>query len=77
MSNASPNDKKRDNRSRRERKRSNQNQAQATTPNVEQSRQDMPYSYNEDFPSLHAATSKQATAPAANASSSNKVYFIL
>lgn len=77
MSDASPNDENRNNRSRRERKRSNQNQAQATTPNVEQSRQDMPYSYNEDFPSLHAATSKQATAPAANASSSNKVYFIL
>jgi len=75
MSSANSNENDQNKRSRRERRRFNQNQPQATTTNVEQSRQDMPYSYNEEFPSLHAATSMQA--PAANASSSNRVYIIL
>ncbi len=75
MDGSSPNDNARNNRSRRERKQSKQHQAPATTANAEPARVATSFLYNENFPSLHEATSNPAAS--ANVMFLNQVYIVL
>jgi hypothetical protein len=76
MDGSSPNDNDRNNnRSRRERKQSKQHQASATTANAEPARVATSFLYNENFPSLHEATSNPAAS--ANVIFLNQVYIVL